>query len=242
LEKLDGARLPEVAQNPDELELAARFAPLIHFDRNEPFLPLRVGYTVFRETAPSPSFPRLIELKLENGIQAALAIEYAIWWDWDIQHLYELEHFWAYLGEDEKLIYSEASWHGKYRPATIPGQPPVTAPGTSHTRIYAQPGKHAFLPDPQPFAEHRERVTEPCLVRAGETGLLVTPLFEGILDSRKTLQADLQATEYLKTKAFTPAFRWDKEFLVSQEILIPWPVLFQWIPLRIDWVLAELSV
>jgi hypothetical protein len=33
---------------------------------------------------------------------------------------------------------------------------------------------------------------------------------------------------------------WDKEFLVTRDLLIPWPVLFEWIPARMDWWLARL--
>ena len=80
---------------------------------DEPFLPLVVGYTVFREAAKSPSskFP----IDPEGGI----AIEYAIWWDWDIQHLYELEHVWVYLDADENLLKVEASAHGAKSPFSL---------------------------------------------------------------------------------------------------------------------------
>ena len=91
-------------------ELALRHAPVICFDAREPFLPTVVGYTVFRQSAASESFPR--ELELTGDI--ACAIEYAIWWDWDIQHLYELEHAWVYLDASGNLIAADASWHGRF--------------------------------------------------------------------------------------------------------------------------------
>ena len=40
----------------DQRSLAHRYAPLIRFDAREPFLPLAAGYTIFRESGPSPSF------------------------------------------------------------------------------------------------------------------------------------------------------------------------------------------
>ena len=43
-----------------DYELALRHAPRIRFDLREPFLPSVVGYTVFRQTGTSPSFPREI--------------------------------------------------------------------------------------------------------------------------------------------------------------------------------------
>jgi hypothetical protein len=50
-----------------------------------------------------------VELVVEGEAEAALAIEYAIWWDWDIGHLYELEHVWVYLDADRQVIRGEAS-------------------------------------------------------------------------------------------------------------------------------------
>jgi hypothetical protein len=238
--------LPEPIQDQTELELAVCYAPVLYFDSNEPFLPLRVGYTIFDQSAPSPSFPRQLELELPGYPLVKQVIEYAIWWDWDIQHLYELEHFWAYIGEKGELVYAEASWHGKYRPAVVaPGEAPLTLPGTNHTRIYAQPGKHAFLPDPQPFKalEHRPKLTQPCGPEAGTAGLLVTPLFQNQnrLTRLKTPQADALAKAYLKTQAFTPAFSWDKAFELTSQQLVPWPILFEWIPARINWILEWLD-
>ena len=96
--------------------LAARYAPIILFDLREPFLPLAAGYTLFTADAPSPSFLREITLGATDRPPAQLAIEYAIWWDWDIQHLYELEHVWVYLDAAGRVIHAEASWHGGFQP------------------------------------------------------------------------------------------------------------------------------
>jgi hypothetical protein len=131
---------PPAAQEREELALAARYAPLIHLDRLDPFLPSFAGYTIFRRDGQSASFPRRVTPRpqpprlgerearelatyLPDGrlpevpdIAAAFVVEYAIWWDWDIQHLYELEHAWSYVGADGRLLYAEASWHGGYFP------------------------------------------------------------------------------------------------------------------------------
>ena len=77
-----------------DLDLARRHAPILLFDAREPFLPSAAGYTVFHTAdAASSSFPRYVRIEAP----AVLAIEYALWWDWDIQHLYELEHVWVML-------------------------------------------------------------------------------------------------------------------------------------------------
>ena len=49
-----------LAGSPDSAPraLAARYAPIILFDRREPFLPLVAGYTVFDADARSPSLCR----------------------------------------------------------------------------------------------------------------------------------------------------------------------------------------
>ncbi|WP_449394865.1 hypothetical protein [Devosia riboflavina] len=75
-----------------DIELARRLAPVIRFGDNEPFLPSRVGISVL--TAPGRSPSATLDITFEPGV--AKVVEYAIWWDWDIQHLYELE---AYLAQ-----------------------------------------------------------------------------------------------------------------------------------------------
>ena len=76
-------------QDDEARALAACYAPVLRFDAREPFLPLAAGYTIFRHTGTSPSFQRgrQIELVPEGQPPASFAIEYAIWWDWDIGHL-----------------------------------------------------------------------------------------------------------------------------------------------------------
>jgi len=238
---ISGAQLPRPRQSRRDRDLAARYAPLIYFDRREPFLPLAAGYTIFAADADSSSFPRRITLRGPHRAPAAFAIEYAIWWDWDIGHLYELEHTWTYVGEDGSVVFAEASWHGGFAPAVLDDGHVPLAPGSFHPIVYSQPGKHAFVPTPDPLVEIQDDTRRSCLAKAGNDGLLVTPLFKGILDSRKTPEADALVTAYLKTRAFEPAFVWDREVLISRDMLVPWPALFAWIPARIDWCLEQLS-
>lgn len=241
---IDGSRVPQTWQNQEERNLAAKYSPLIYFDRDEPFLPWAVGYTIFRSDGDSPSFPRRIELAGQGHAPAALVIEYAIWWDWDIGHLYELEHTWSYLGEDGQIVFAEASWHGGYIPAVLAdGQVHIaTRDGGRHPVVYSEPGKHAFAPVPEILIRERKtKALESCGPNAGRGGLWVTPLFKGILDRRKSIRVDALVTSHLRKCAFTPTFDWSKEFLVTQDLLIPWHVLFEWVPLRIDWWLAQLE-
>lgn len=178
--ELDGSRVPRSHQNRQACELAGRYAPLIYFDRKEPFLPLAVGYTIFTADGPSPSFPRRIELRGADHAPATCAIEYAIWWDWDIQHLYELEHTWTYVSMDGKVVFAEASWHGGYNATVLDnGKVRVVAKEDgAHPVVYSEPGKHAFAPTSEILvAKRKTKTLEGCGPCAGAGGLLVTPLF-----------------------------------------------------------------
>lgn len=228
---IEGAYLPTAKQDPQALSLAERYAPRIYFDRREPFLPVAVGYTIFTCDGLSPSFPRLIGL----APPARLAVEYAIWWDWDITHLYDLEHVWVYAGEGGKVVYAEGSWHGRYRPLVADGRVPLEG---DHTVVYAEPGKHAFHPTPDIPTELRRFIRQRCGEEAGEDGLLVTSLFEGRIV--KTPEADRLASAYLQSRAFEPTFAFTRSFAVEGAILLPWASLREWIPKRIRWWLEQL--
>jgi hypothetical protein len=240
----NGSRIPRPRQSRRERLLAARYSPLIYFDRQEPFFPLAVGYTFFTADGDSPSFPRRVELAGPDHSPASFAIEYAIWWDWDIQHLYELEHTWTYVGADGRVVFAEASWHGGYNPMVSDGGEVRVAAknGDCHPIVYSEPGKHAFAPKSDILVTQRQAKTlTSCGPNAGKGGLWVTPLFKGILDRRKNPRADGLVTAYLQKQAFTPAFIWSREFLIAKELLIPWSALCEWIPARIDWWIARLS-
>jgi len=228
---IEGANLPTAEQDPQALSLAERYAPHIHCDRREPFLPVVVGYTIFISNGPSPSFPRYIEL----APPTKLAIEYAIWWDWDITHLYELEHIWVYVGEEGEVVHAEGSWHGRYHPLVANGRVPLEG---DHVVVYAEPGKHAFHPTPELPPELRRFIRRRCWEEAGEDGLLVTSLFEG--EIAKTPEADRLASAYLRRRAFEPSFAFNRSFAVERAALLPWPSLREWIPKRIGWWLEQL--
>src|SRR5690606_39325258 len=87
-----------------ERVLAAMCAPAIMFDNHEPFYPVKVGYQIFEAPSPSPSFRRAVDLYVDEDRTASKVIEYAIYWDWDIGHLYELEHAWVYLDQNDQPL------------------------------------------------------------------------------------------------------------------------------------------
>jgi putative hydrolase of the HAD superfamily len=220
------------SESPADKALAARFAPIIRFDAREPFLPLAVGYTIFRTGGDSLSFSRRIELT-----PAALAIEYAIWWDWDIEHLYELEHVWVYIDAAENVIRAEASWHGAARTMAVDGVLPLTGPRVT---LFSEPGKHAFAPECDWLDQRRSKTHQLCTKQAGLGGVWVTPLFDGIIDV-KTPQADRLVHTYLAHYAFEPAMDFTQLYCPPPETIVPWPALFHWIPRRVAWWVSKLE-
>lgn len=220
---------------PDETdhELALRYAPRIRFDLREPFLPSVVGYTVFRQMEKSPSFPREIVLPPN----AALAIEYAIWWDWDIQHLYELEHIWVYVSEQGEIVASDASWHGGYHAMLDENDAIPMEDG--RVTLYSEPGKHAFAPVMDWLIERRPTTEAGCTRRSGVMGVHVTPLFDGLIPDRKPLNNNV-VRAWLERQAFTPTYDFSQRFDLSSAVFVPWGQLFAWIPSRVAWWAAYL--
>jgi HAD superfamily hydrolase (TIGR01549 family) len=232
--EVPGDKIPGNLGNDQDIALAARFAPVIHFDEAEPFFPLAVGYTIFHTEEQSPSFFRRIT---HNWRPAwSQAIEYAIWWDWDIGHLYELEHVWVYLDETQQPVWVEASSHGAYASMVLEnGTLPLE---DGHPVVYSQPGKHAFSPTPHWFWMFLDMVFAETTTNAGEGGVLVKPMYAGQIP--QTPAADAGVAAWLRAKAFQPTMKFDRVFRVSPEMLAPWPVLDAWIPRRVNWWIEQL--
>jgi hypothetical protein len=150
-------------------ELALRYKPHIMFDRREPFELINLGYTVARESGRSPSFKR--DIALPPG--TAFCIEYAVYFDYDIQHLYDLEHIWVYADAKGKLTDAEASFHGHYFKTLALSRP---RPENGETLVcYCQPGKHAFMPQGEYFRLLPDWFSA-CNTGAGIGGLLAAAL------------------------------------------------------------------
>ncbi|RME78835.1 MAG: hypothetical protein D6784_01855, partial [Chloroflexi bacterium] len=168
---------------------------------------------------------------------AAVAIEYAIWWDWDIQHLYELEHVWVYLDGAGRVVRAEASWHGGYHSLEVNGQLPLEG---QHIRLFSEPGKHAFAPVRDWLVERQPRTRLSCTRHAGMGGVWVTPLFEQVIKV-KTPQTDRLVHTYLSRFAFEPTWEFSRQFPIPADMLVPWPALHNWIPDRVAWWVARLE-
>jgi len=219
--------------------LAARYAPILRFDAHEPFLPLAAGYTIFRESGVSPSFQRGHKIELTRGGQppAALAIEYAIWWDWDIGHLYELEHAWVYVDAAGRVVRGEASWHGGQHDMRLAGR---LALDGDHILLFSEPGKHAFAPTPEWFRERRaEFKRSETSTLAGVGGVLLAPYIADQVAG--TPLAHRLAHTYLAGRGFEPSWDFSSRFPIGPEMLVPWPALCEWMPRRVNAILDRLA-
>jgi hypothetical protein len=233
---MDASRLPQVTQDQHALDLAAKYAPIIMTDAREPFMLIAAGYHIFDHEDESPSFdPRRRVEWLSVGYPAVQAIEYALWWDWDIEHLYELEHVWTFVGADGQVVAVEASWHGMYGQAEIGGKPVAE---DTHPILFAQAGKHAMAVSVEPFDEIREWAEQATGPDAGKDGVLVKEMFRGRIS--KTPENDAKVKAYLKRLAFTPAWQFTQRFEMTREMLVPWQTLAEWIPARVNWWLERI--
>jgi hypothetical protein len=233
-QEVPGGQVPSFRGAAEDWALVARYTPWIAFDEAEPFFPLVVGYTLFDREEQSPSFWRRIVRAWRPAWSTA--IEYAVWWDWDIGHLYELEHVWVYLDEAGDMVWVEASSHGAYASMLLEDRT-IPREGT-HPRVVSQPGKHAFSPSAYYFELFRDIVWAETTAQAGSGGVLVKPEYTRLIP--KTPEIDARVATWLRQRAFQPTLQFNRLFKVEAEHLVPWPTLDRWIPQRVNWWLEQL--
>lgn len=217
----------------DDKELALKYAPILHFDLAET-IPLRkVGYTVFREESRSDSFPK----RTIKPDFCGLVIEYALFWDYDIQHMYDLEHIWVWVSPNGRVTRAEASFHGKYLTLWEPEMSFARLPKGHRVHAYCQPGKHAFLPDGELF-RLIPGWQESCNATSGG-GVLVGGPFAGTYQSSD--EDDLRCAALIREHlAFTPTLTFDEGTILPADMLCSWEELKDWIPARIQELRAAL--
>lgn len=218
-------------------ELARAFVPHLRYDRAEPFALQGIGYTLFRDSrgeaggasGKSPSCSRVLEAPTGGCV-----IEYAFYYDFDIQHLYDLEHTFVYLDKDGEIAGVESSFHGKFLNSRIEG---VTEFEGSHPVLYVQPGKHALLPAPEYFRLVIDRDTA-CGQNAGRDGFLISDMFRGRLFTDAGF--DRRVEEYIRGRyAFAPTWEFtakSPDGRSAEELLMPYGELDGLIVERLgDW-------
>ena len=213
----------------DVLEkLAVDHRPLLRCCRTEPYPPSRLGW--FAATEPMLSLSSAFEL-VPRG---AAVVEYAIWCDWDIGHLYDLEHVWVHVDDRGDVIAVEGSQHGRRVELTgceVAAGRPV---------VYLEPGKHAVWSSPASMASEQSRVTAQCGPLAGNDGVHVDNPFGDRGEISATPFEHRLARLKLKRDAFVPAFEFPRS---SRETvpMVSWNELAAWIPGRVRSLVAELN-
>ncbi len=127
---------------------AFEYAPIIYMDEKEPFRIKRVGFAAYNdENRASSSFNRRFDLGNFRG--AVEVLEYTYYLDYDIQHLYDLEHIWVYLDKEGNVVGVEGSFHGRFLCAYSQEFVGAEVAENKHVVMYSQPGKHAMLAKPE---------------------------------------------------------------------------------------------
>ena len=201
--------------------MALRYRPVLYKDKREPFPVRFIGCTVFTEKRRSESFPKWVADPAAAGARSI--VEYAVYYDYDIQHLYDLEHIWVAVDGDGKLTDCWSSFHGmRLRSA---GHPSFRTEGDRPV-LYAQPGKHAMLPDPVLF-ELLPDLQAACGENAGG-GLLIPEFLSGAVRTDECLDGRIR--RHIKSNyAFTPSMEFVREEL-EEDLFISWRELLQRIP------------
>lgn len=214
-------------------DLAMRHRPVFHLDANEPFEPVALGYTLYRE--PGKSVSSKFRIRPGKGT----VIEYAIWYDWDIQHLYDLEHVWVHLDAEGAVIAVKASRHGARLTMRRPdGSIPLQGP---RPVLFVEPGKHAHWADRDAMRQESGAFVDAmCGSFAGEEGIHLSNLFSdaGLISASRF---DIRlARLHLKRAAFKPAWEFAEQASATEPELLPWTALKSWIPQRFAALTAQL--
>lgn len=220
----------------EERILCERYAPYLMFDLREPFLPNLVGFSRLGVEEESPSFPRSFE---EADPRTAFILEYAIWWDYEIGHIYQMEQVWIYVGPNGEVLDCEATFHGGVLKGLLKNRSNLSD-GT-HVRLFAQPGKHALSSMPEVF----ELLPDLYLAagqRAGADGLYADGKIACLLPAGGDAEeVHTRVKRYLRSFAFKPTLEYTEYRLLPEQFL-PWQQLREAIPLRLADRLLELEL
>jgi len=221
----------------EDLRLAMRHAPVLLLDELEPFFSIRIGVTVLRENGLSPSFGRRPVLRCPPS---GIVIEYAIYYDYDIRHLYDLEHVWIYADRDGQTVDAEGSFHGRYLKSLLPDRSNLRAEEKAERVVlYVQPGKHALSPLPDLFLLWPGTAT--CTQEeAGADGLAFGDFLAGELETNEA--ADQKVRRRLQRYRFTPTLRYREWSYADQaELFVAWSELLAEIPKRVRHELSRVD-
>ena len=202
--------------------LARQLAPILLCDKYEPFEPAVVGISHLKRGETSPSFHHLNPFtKAPN--RTFTILEYAIWWNGDIQHLYELDHVWIYLNENNSPIHITASAHGEMIDIS------QTNWQDRQIRLFCEPGKHALAPTSAEIIDKREWLDDVCSNPDTIMGFEIPAEFSDHMSFLSPYDRFL-ACDFLRRKCFKPSYSFEKSFDLSKVPFMSWNELQSLIP------------
>lgn len=203
------------------LELVASLAPEYRLDVVEPFKPQAVAWNILNSSSSS-SFKSL-DIDLLDG-QAIL--EGAVWWDWDIQHVGDLEYVWVvYEKSTGKPAACYATASGKVRLMHLNAGPYV---------LYCEPGKHGHASSAADFNVSNEDILHMCNSLAeGDNNALSPRVTLSDKDKEKV-------AEHLRSKFFDPTFNFSDSISLRTVQATTWESLQSFIPTRIAQILSAI--
>lgn len=204
---------------------ALRYLPIVYMDKREPFCIRKIGFFEYTELGErSKSFNRSFELANYKG--AVRVLEYTYYLDYDIQHLYDMEHIWIYLDEKGQIVGAEGSYHGRFLCAyrglsasdlyQAKELPFAEIREDSHVVMYSQPGKHAMLAKPSLMCLYPE-LFESCGRLAGIHGLDAPD--EYLKDIHVSEEDNKRIAEHIRKKySFTPSMEFEKSEVGEEQV------------------------
>ncbi|MHA1341078.1 MAG: hypothetical protein ACTSRZ_14005 [Promethearchaeota archaeon] len=174
--------------------------------------------------------PVLMEIRNKWKKQKAYkVIEYAIYYDSDIVHVYDLEHIWVYLDRDNQLIGLKGTRHGVI--VTQYGSPNEIKYHKGHPIIYVTPGKHSNIINPSQLNQRTLNLA--CYKKAGTGGIYNVQFFNKEIwkkikpyDPGKEYIAEV----YRRKFAFKPSFKMTKFMIPKRSMMTSWYSLMNEIP------------
>lgn len=226
--------LPEQHDHAPDRALAERHRPVLMIDANEPSLPLAFGYSVLHAESVSPSSKFRIVPPAGGAV-----IEYAIWYDWDIQHLYDLEHVWVHVDAAGKVVRVEGSMHGMRVSMDRGDGLPLMQEG--RPVLFVEPGKHAVWAYERPVAfVAGAAIARMCGPEAGAEGIHLGNRFAESGAYAITPRDNRLARLAMKRAAFVPSFTFTRSSDAYPPALVRWTDLAGWIPARMQALIAVL--
>ena len=220
-----------------------KYEPVILMDKKEPFRIKKVGFfEYFEDGCRSNSFNRTFDFGNYSG--AVRVLEYVYYLDYDIQHLYDLEHIWIYIGADGAIVGAEGSYHGRflnaYRAENVTDDETLNVTcaqiqDDTHVVMFSQPGKHAMLASKELMSIYPE-LFEACNRLAGIHGLDAPERY--LRDIHISEEDNRKVAAYIKENfSFVPAMEFERSN-IAREDYVELDVLHEMIP---EFLKAELN-